>query len=165
MARLPSVPSPAAFASVLSMNSFEPLFWMGSAYVAMLLARRPRPVLWLALGALVGIGFHQAGVGQPGFHALDAALQGAAIAIAFGDHPLEHHHVGVQILDDRILVQLDGATGCGTLGAGIGQFEGLFHLEFRQSLDLQDAAGDRITSYNVCYTKLLRQLKDLETAS
>lgn len=46
----------AAFASVLTMNSFEPLFWMGSAYVAMRLARRPRPALWLALGVLVGIG-------------------------------------------------------------------------------------------------------------
>ena len=46
----------AAFASVLTMNSFEPLFWMGSAYVAMRLAQRPHPALWLALGILIGIG-------------------------------------------------------------------------------------------------------------
>lgn len=46
----------AGFAGLLTMNSFEPLFWMGSACLAMLIARQPRTGLWLALGALIGVG-------------------------------------------------------------------------------------------------------------
>jgi hypothetical protein len=45
-----------AFAGVLTMNSFEPLFWMGAVYLTIDLTRRPRPLLWLGLGALIGVG-------------------------------------------------------------------------------------------------------------
>ena len=46
----------AAFSGLLTMNAFEPLFWMGCAYLAIVIARRRRPVLWLPFGALVGLG-------------------------------------------------------------------------------------------------------------
>jgi uncharacterized membrane protein len=45
-----------AFAAVLTMNGFEPLFWMGAAYLTIELTRRPRPALWLSLGVLIGVG-------------------------------------------------------------------------------------------------------------
>lgn len=40
----------------LSMNSFEPLFWTGCAYCAILAAKRNEPRWWLGFGALAGIG-------------------------------------------------------------------------------------------------------------
>ncbi len=94
------------------------------------------------LGILVR--FHQGRVGQPLFHPLDTAGDGAYIAVAFGEHPFEHHDVGLQILDDRLFIQLDGATGGGTLGAGVGQLERLLHLQGRQTFDLEDTAGEDV---------------------
>jgi 4-amino-4-deoxy-L-arabinose transferase-like glycosyltransferase len=66
----------AGFATVLTMNSFEPLFWMGCASLAIALSHasadagnrgaaalddragrlHSRPGLWVAVGALIGIG-------------------------------------------------------------------------------------------------------------
>jgi len=46
----------AGFAGLLTMNTFEPLFWMGCAALAIAIARRRRGVLWVPFGALVGIG-------------------------------------------------------------------------------------------------------------
>ena len=40
----------------LTMNSFEPLLWTGCATVLVLLVQTERHRLWLALGALVGVG-------------------------------------------------------------------------------------------------------------
>ena len=40
----------------LSMNAFEPLFWMGCAYVAILIFKGGNPKLWLVFGALAGLG-------------------------------------------------------------------------------------------------------------
>ena len=40
----------------LSMNPFEPLFWMGCAYVAIRLIRTRNPRLWVVFGLLAGIG-------------------------------------------------------------------------------------------------------------
>jgi hypothetical protein len=38
------------------MNAFEPLLWMGVAYVVILIAHGRPPVLWLLAGLLVGVG-------------------------------------------------------------------------------------------------------------
>jgi len=40
----------------LSMNPFEPLFWMGCAYVLIRMIRTGDPKLWLGFGLLAGIG-------------------------------------------------------------------------------------------------------------
>lgn len=40
----------------LSMNAFEPLFWTGCAYCAILAVKRENPRWWLGFGALAGIG-------------------------------------------------------------------------------------------------------------
>jgi hypothetical protein len=45
-----------AFAGVLTMNSFEPLFWVGCAYLATRIAQRDAEALWVPMGMLVGIG-------------------------------------------------------------------------------------------------------------
>ncbi len=42
--------------SVMTMNAFEPLFWMGAAWVLLRLVRTGDSRLWLAFGALVGLG-------------------------------------------------------------------------------------------------------------
>ena len=45
-----------AFGSFLSMNAFEPLFWMGCAYILIRILRGGDERLWVALGALAGAG-------------------------------------------------------------------------------------------------------------
>ncbi len=42
--------------SILSMNAFEPLFWMGCAYILILIIRGRDPRLWLVFGVLAGLG-------------------------------------------------------------------------------------------------------------
>jgi len=42
--------------SILSMNAFEPLFWMGAVYVLIRIIRTGSSHLWIAFGALVGMG-------------------------------------------------------------------------------------------------------------
>ncbi len=39
-----------------AMNAFEPLIWIGCAYVILLLIKSRNPKLWIAFGALAGIG-------------------------------------------------------------------------------------------------------------
>ena len=92
----------------------------------------------------VGVRFHQGRVGQPLLHALDAALQGLGVLITIDDHPLEQRDVAVQVFDDRLLVQSHRAAGGGAFGGGIGQFEGLLHLQIGQALDFQDTAGEDV---------------------
>jgi 4-amino-4-deoxy-L-arabinose transferase-like glycosyltransferase len=41
---------------LLTMNAFEPLFWMGSAYLVIRIIRTGNPKLWLGFGVLTGIG-------------------------------------------------------------------------------------------------------------
>ncbi|MNE69349.1 hypothetical protein D3C80_1650680 [compost metagenome] len=81
---------------------------------------------------------------QPFLHALDTTLQRTAVAVTLGDHPLQQYDVGVQVLFDRCLVQFDGATGSGTLGGGVGQFERLLNLQLRQTFDFQNTAGEDV---------------------
>jgi 4-amino-4-deoxy-L-arabinose transferase-like glycosyltransferase len=40
----------------LTMNAFEPLFWMGVVWAALRMVRRQQPQYWLVIGALVGLG-------------------------------------------------------------------------------------------------------------
>jgi hypothetical protein len=42
--------------SLLSMNAFEPLFWMGSAYLLIRVLQGGSPRLWLLIGLLLGVG-------------------------------------------------------------------------------------------------------------
>ena len=42
--------------NLLTMNAFEPLFWMGCAYVLIRIIRTGNQKLWLAFGVLAGIG-------------------------------------------------------------------------------------------------------------
>jgi len=42
--------------TLLSMNAFEPLFWMGCAWLAVRMAKGGDPRLWLAVGLLAGLG-------------------------------------------------------------------------------------------------------------
>jgi hypothetical protein len=45
-----------AFGSFLSMNAFEPLFWMGCAYILIRILKGGDERLWLAFGAVAGVG-------------------------------------------------------------------------------------------------------------
>ena len=51
-----AVPVYSLFASVLTMNSFDPLLWMTCAYLVIRMAQGSSPRLWLAFGAVAGIG-------------------------------------------------------------------------------------------------------------
>jgi len=50
------VPAYLAFDSFFSMNAFEPLFWMLCAWLAIRIAKGESPKLWLAFGAISGLG-------------------------------------------------------------------------------------------------------------
>jgi hypothetical protein len=45
-----------AFDSFFSMNAFEPLFWLLCAWIAVRIVKGASPTLWLAVGALAGVG-------------------------------------------------------------------------------------------------------------
>jgi hypothetical protein len=49
-------PAYLGFDSFLSMNAFEPLFWLLCASIAVRIARGGSPKLWLAFGAISGLG-------------------------------------------------------------------------------------------------------------
>ena len=49
-------PAFLAFDSFFSMNAFEPLFWLLCAWIAILMGKGASPKLWLAFGAIAGIG-------------------------------------------------------------------------------------------------------------
>ncbi len=42
--------------SLMTMNAFEPLFWMGAVYFLIQIIETGRPRLWIAVGALLGLG-------------------------------------------------------------------------------------------------------------
>ena len=67
----------------------------------------------------VRIGLQQLRVGEPRLHRLDAALQRARVGVAVGDHPLHQRDVAVEVLDDRLLVQVHRAAGGRALGRGV----------------------------------------------
>ena len=94
------------------------------------------------LGVLVG--FEQVGRVEPGLNLLDAALQRALVFVAVGDHVLHEHDIGLQVLLDRLFVQLDRATCSRTLGRRVGQLKRLLDLEVGQAFDFQDAAGELV---------------------
>jgi hypothetical protein len=43
---------------IFTMNAFEPLFWMGAAWLVLRILRTGNRKLWLAFGALAGVGLH-----------------------------------------------------------------------------------------------------------
>jgi hypothetical protein len=49
-------PAYLAFDSFFSMNAFEPLFWLLCAWIAIRIVKGASPKLWLAFGAVAGIG-------------------------------------------------------------------------------------------------------------
>jgi hypothetical protein len=49
-------PAYLAFDSFLSMNAFEPLFWVFCAWIAIRIVKGASPKLWLAFGAIAGLG-------------------------------------------------------------------------------------------------------------
>lgn len=49
-------PACLAFDSFFSMNAFEPLFWLLCAWIAILIVKGASPKLWLAFGAVAGLG-------------------------------------------------------------------------------------------------------------
>jgi dolichyl-phosphate-mannose-protein mannosyltransferase len=49
-------PAYLAFDSFLSMNAFEPLFWLLCAWIAVRIVRGASPRLWMAFGAVAGLG-------------------------------------------------------------------------------------------------------------
>jgi Dolichyl-phosphate-mannose-protein mannosyltransferase len=49
-------PAYLAFDSFLSMNAFEPLFWLLCAWIAIRIVKGASPKLWLAFGAIAGLG-------------------------------------------------------------------------------------------------------------
>jgi hypothetical protein len=49
-------PAYFAFDSFFSMNAFEPLFWLVCAWIAVRIVRGASPRLWLAFGAVAGVG-------------------------------------------------------------------------------------------------------------
>ena len=49
-------PAYFAFDSFLSMNAFEPLFWLLCAWIVLRIVKGASPLLWLAFGVVAGIG-------------------------------------------------------------------------------------------------------------
>jgi hypothetical protein len=49
-------PAYLAFDSFLSMNAFEPLFWLACAWIALRIVKGASPRLWVAFGAVAGLG-------------------------------------------------------------------------------------------------------------
>ena len=92
----------------------------------------------------VGVRLQELRVREPSLHAGDAALQRAPVAVALVDHPLEHDDVGLEVLRDGFLIELDGATGGGPLGGGVGELKRLLALEVREPFNLEDAAGEDV---------------------
>ena len=49
-------PACLAFSSFYSMNAFEPLFWLGCAWIALRILQGASPRLWLLFGLIAGLG-------------------------------------------------------------------------------------------------------------
>mmetsp|Transcript_16984 Transcript_16984/g.45786 ORF Transcript_16984/g.45786 Transcript_16984/m.45786 type:complete len:447 (-) Transcript_16984:1403-2743(-) len=94
------------------------------------------------LGLLVCL--HEHRLVQPLLHAADASLQRAPVPVALRDHPLEHGHVGVEVLNHRLLVELDCAARRGALRGRVGELKGLLALEVLEALDLEDASREDV---------------------
>ncbi len=45
-----------SYGYLFTMNSFEPLFWMGAVYVLIRIIQGGNPKLWLVMGAIIGLG-------------------------------------------------------------------------------------------------------------
>jgi hypothetical protein len=56
MVALALAPFYLAVGSLLTMNAFEPLLWMGAAYLFVKAQEQDRPIAWIALGVVCGLG-------------------------------------------------------------------------------------------------------------
>jgi len=65
--------------SILSMNAFEPLFWMGCILIAIRIIRGADPRLWIVFGVLAGLGLE---------NKHSTLFFGAAVAVAVAATPL-----------------------------------------------------------------------------
>ena len=65
--------------SILSMNAFEPLFWMGCTYILIRIIRGGDPRLWIVFGVLAGLGLE---------NKHSTLFFGAAVAVAIVATPL-----------------------------------------------------------------------------
>jgi hypothetical protein len=72
-------------ANILSMNVFEPLFWMGCAYVLVRLVRGGDPRLWLVFGVLAGLGLQ---------NKHSTLFLGFAVAVGIVATPLRRELIG-----------------------------------------------------------------------
>jgi len=70
--------------SILSMNAFEPLFWMGCAYILVRIIRGGDPRLWIVFGVLAGLGLE---------NKHSTLFFGAAVAVAVIATPLRRELV------------------------------------------------------------------------
>jgi hypothetical protein len=68
-----------AIGNLLTMNAFEPLLWMSAAYLFMQAESDDRPIRWLALGVVVGLGFLNK-------YSMFFYMGSACLAIAFTAH-------------------------------------------------------------------------------
>mmetsp|Transcript_58183 Transcript_58183/g.161157 ORF Transcript_58183/g.161157 Transcript_58183/m.161157 type:complete len:626 (+) Transcript_58183:355-2232(+) len=94
------------------------------------------------LGALVGL--EELRRVDPRLHGVGAAREGAGIAVALRDHPAEHDDVRLEVLDDRLLIKLDGAASGRAFRRGVRELEGLLALEVAEALDLEDTAREDV---------------------
>ncbi|MBC5811447.1 MAG: glycosyltransferase family 39 protein [Candidatus Eremiobacteraeota bacterium] len=76
-----------AVGNLLTMNAFEPLLWLSAAYLFMKAEDENRPHLWLALGAVVGVGFLNK-------YSMFFYMASALVALAFTPHRRVFRYAG-----------------------------------------------------------------------
>lgn len=96
------------FSSVLTMNSFEPIFWLGCLWLVIRMARGGSPALWLVVGAVAGVGL----LNKHSLAFLLAALVGALLltpqrALLRGPWPWLGAAVALAIVSPHLLWQAD----------------------------------------------------------
>mmetsp|Transcript_74548 Transcript_74548/g.180277 ORF Transcript_74548/g.180277 Transcript_74548/m.180277 type:complete len:569 (+) Transcript_74548:375-2081(+) len=111
----------------------------------------------------IGVALHKVrAIIDPLLHAVDTPLNRAAVSVSLRDHPLQHGHIRVEVLDDGLFVKLDRAGRSTTLGCGIRQLEGLlaFKLGDNIALYLEHLAREHVdfTLFGHCEVTLLNGL-------
>ena len=75
---------------------------------------------------------------------MNASGNSANVRVAAGDHPLQQGDIAGDVLNDGRFVQKHSAAGRRALCRSVAKFEGLLHLQVRQSLNLKDAPRENI---------------------
>ena len=92
----------------------------------------------------IRVALEQLGVLEPGFLGCDTAGQGTGIRVTIGNHPLHHGDVAVDVLLDRLFVQVHGATCGRALSRRVRQLKRLLDLQVWQTFDFEDTAGEDV---------------------